>query len=52
MATAERIVEGDYESWHDEWLATADLVFADVQQASDAGHTASARDAFVRASNY
>ncbi|WP_405586183.1 alpha/beta hydrolase family protein [Streptomyces sp. NBC_01092] len=52
VSTSERIVEGDYDSWHKEWLATADRVSAEAQKALDAGHTISARDGFLRASNY
>lgn len=52
VSTSERIKEGDYDSWHDEWLATADRVAAEAQQALDAGHPVSARDGFLRASNY
>ncbi|MGW8328614.1 alpha/beta hydrolase family protein [Streptomyces sp. NPDC055897] len=52
VSTSERIKEGDYDSWHDEWLATADRVAAEAQRALDAGHRVSARDGFLRASNY
>nr|WP_257019406.1 esterase FrsA [Streptomyces sp. TLI_235] len=52
VSTGERIEEGDHGSWHDEWLATADRVAGEAQQALDAGHTISARDGFLRASNY
>ncbi|MEV8099695.1 alpha/beta fold hydrolase [Kitasatospora sp. NPDC085879] len=51
-STGERIEEGDHGSWHDEWRATADRVAGEAQQALDAGHTISARDGFLRASNY
>jgi pimeloyl-ACP methyl ester carboxylesterase len=47
--TSERIVAGDYDSWHDEWLATADRVAA---QARASQSRVSARDGFLRASNY
>ncbi|MEU6313103.1 alpha/beta fold hydrolase [Streptomyces sp. NPDC047014] len=52
MATSARIKEGDYDSWHTEWTATADRVSAEARRALDAGHTVSARDGFLRASNY
>ncbi|GAA1225233.1 alpha/beta fold hydrolase [Kitasatospora nipponensis] len=52
VATGERIVEGDYDSWHDEWLATADRVADEAERALKAGHKVSARDGFLRASNY
>ncbi|MFD9701714.1 alpha/beta hydrolase family protein [Lentzea sp. NPDC059081] len=50
--TSERITAGDYDSWHDEWLATADRVAALGRDALARGHRVSARDAFLRASNY
>ncbi|MFJ4673852.1 alpha/beta hydrolase family protein [Kitasatospora purpeofusca] len=52
VATGERIVEGDYDSWHDEWLITADRVADEAEKALKAGHRISARDGFLRASNY
>ncbi|MER7468011.1 alpha/beta fold hydrolase [Streptomyces sp. NPDC097981] len=52
VATSRRIAEGDYGSWHDEWLATADRVAGEAARALDAGHPVSARDGFLRASNY
>ncbi|MFB9893110.1 alpha/beta hydrolase family protein [Planobispora takensis] len=52
MATAQRIVEGDYDSWHDEWRATADRVAAHAERSLAAGHRVSARDGFLRACTY
>ncbi|MDM0003435.1 alpha/beta fold hydrolase [Variovorax sp. J22G73] len=52
LATAQRIRSGDYDSWHDEWKLTADRVAAEAQKSQDGGHAVSARDAFLRASNY
>ncbi|MFF3070511.1 alpha/beta hydrolase family protein [Kitasatospora sp. NPDC057936] len=52
VSTSARIVEGDYGSWHDEWLATADRVAGEAGRALAAGHRVSARDGFLRASNY
>ncbi|WP_042389770.1 alpha/beta hydrolase family protein [Streptacidiphilus melanogenes] len=52
VATAERITEGDYDSWYVEWLATADRVSREAEKALAAGHRVSARDGFLRASNY
>ncbi|MER7771695.1 alpha/beta fold hydrolase [Kitasatospora sp. NPDC096140] len=51
-ATSARITPGDYDSWHDEWLATADRVAGEARRALEAGHPVSARDGFLRASNY
>lgn len=52
LSTAQRIVAGDYDSWHDEWSATAGRVAAAAERALAAGHRVSARDGFLRASNY
>jgi hypothetical protein len=45
LRTAERIVEGDFKSWHSEWLATAERVEAIGDSCSGRGHTLSAREA-------
>jgi pimeloyl-ACP methyl ester carboxylesterase len=52
LSTAYRIKEGDFESWHQEWLETAKRVnkYADESLAAD--HTISAREAYLRACNY
>ncbi|GAA2266728.1 alpha/beta fold hydrolase [Nonomuraea roseoviolacea subsp. roseoviolacea] len=52
VTTCERIIPGDYDSWHDAWLATADRVAGEGRAALEGGHRVSARDAFLRASNY
>ncbi|MFI8266280.1 alpha/beta hydrolase family protein [Streptomyces sp. NPDC085665] len=52
VSTGERIIEGDYDSWYTEWMATADRVSGDAVKALAAGHRVSARDGFLRASNY
>ncbi|MFK0220902.1 alpha/beta hydrolase family protein [Streptomyces vinaceus] len=52
VSTGERIIEGDYDSWYVEWMATADRVSQDAEKALAAGHRISARDGFLRASNY
>lgn len=51
LATAGRITEGDYNSWHTEWCDTAQWLF---ERSSDAEprHPITARDGFLRASNY
>lgn len=50
--TAQRITAGDYDSWHEEWRRTADRVAAEARSCLAGGHPISARDAFLRASNY
>jgi pimeloyl-ACP methyl ester carboxylesterase len=52
LATASRIKEGDLESWHAEWLKTADRIRTIAEQAVAKQHPISAREAFLRASNY
>jgi len=52
LSTAARIVSGDYDSWHDEWLATADRVSAEAERAFERNHLISARDGMLRASTY
>lgn len=50
--TAARMEPGDYESWHREWLTTAEQVESLGKEAQAAGHFVAARDAFGRASQY
>ncbi len=52
LATVQRIVSGDYDSWHDEWLATAERIAREAEGAVKAGHRISGRDGLLRASNY
>jgi dienelactone hydrolase len=52
LETAARIQEGDFVGWHRAWKQTADRVSAIGVRALQGGHRVSARDAFLRASNY
>ncbi len=52
LSTAYRINEGDFESWYEEWLKTAKRVHSYADDCTAKGHTISARDAYLRASNY
>ena len=52
FATASRIRAGDYESWYQEWSRTAARIHQIAEQCLARGHTVSAREAFLRASNY
>ncbi|WP_046497480.1 hypothetical protein [Streptomyces odonnellii] len=51
-ATVERIKPGDYDSWFDEWNATAARISAVADEARSQGHVITARDSYLRASNY
>ena len=52
LSTAYRIKEGDFESWYEEWLKTAKRIHAYADECVSKGHTISAREAYLRASNY
>jgi pimeloyl-ACP methyl ester carboxylesterase len=52
LVTAKSIKEGDEADWHRSWKATAERVETLADQALAAGHRVSAREAFLRASNY
>src|ERR1700755_30839 len=52
MATVNRITSGDDNGWDNEWNATAERVFAEAEAQRAAGHRVSARDGYLRASNY
>jgi pimeloyl-ACP methyl ester carboxylesterase len=52
FATANRIVEGDFESWTREWTRTAERVAAGALKSAERKHDVSAADAYLRAANY
>jgi pimeloyl-ACP methyl ester carboxylesterase len=52
LSTAYRIKEGDFESWHIEWLKTAKRIHGYADDCFSKGHFTSAREAYLRASNY
>ncbi len=52
LSTAYRIKDGDFESWYEEWLKTAKRIHTYADDCVSKGHTTSAREAFLRASNY
>ncbi len=52
LTTAQRITPGDVDSWYAEWTATADRVYGIGEAAQAAGRRVSAREAYLRASNY
>ena len=51
-ATAARITDGDVDSWHREWTATADTVEGWADTSASRGHRVSAREAYLRAATY
>lgn len=52
VTTARRIPEGDESTWYTQWKALAERIEADADTSAAAGHTVSARDGYLRASNY
>ena len=52
LSTADRITDGDAESWCSEWIATGKRVEAVAGQCARDGHRVSARAAYLRGSAY
>src|ERR671932_2334313 len=52
LATARRIEQGDYDSWYDQWWATAEKAQRTAETLKAAGHAVSAREAYLRACEY
>jgi dienelactone hydrolase len=52
LATAQRIQQGDYDSWYDQWWATAEKAQRTAEASKAAGHEVSAREAYLRACEY
>ncbi|MFO1205529.1 MAG: alpha/beta fold hydrolase [Burkholderiales bacterium] len=52
MVTMQRVPPGDTAAWHREWTATAERVAVIGDTCAAAGHAVSAREAYLRASNY
>ncbi|KOR89292.1 alpha/beta fold hydrolase [Paenibacillus solani] len=52
LSTAYRIEEGNFESWYEEWLKTAIRVHREAEESSKQGNKTSAREFYLRASNY
>jgi alpha-beta hydrolase superfamily lysophospholipase len=52
LVTASRIRERDFESWYEHWNKTAGRVHALADDALQQGQRVSAREAYLRASNY
>ena len=51
-STASRIPDGDETAWYTQWRALADRIHADADRSAAAGHSVSARESYLRASNY
>lgn len=52
LQAAASIEEGDFESWYAGWYAVAERIRKVGDEAAAAGHMVSAREAWLRASNY
>src|SRR6516164_10364327 len=52
VTTAQRITAGDYDSWYEQWAATAARVEAEARAQLAAGHPVSAHDGLLRAATY
>jgi hypothetical protein len=52
LVTARQRRPGDADGWHRAWTVTADRVFEIAESCAAAGHPVSAREAYLRASNY
>ncbi|MGE0243804.1 MAG: alpha/beta hydrolase family protein [Nitrososphaeraceae archaeon] len=52
LSTANRIKEGDFESWYTEWLKTANRIQKYAEECNSSKHTVSACQAYLRASSY
>lgn len=52
LATSSRIKEGDFESWYQEWYATAEYFRKAGDESLAEGHNVSAREAYYRAATY
>jgi predicted alpha/beta-fold hydrolase len=52
LATASRIISGDFDSWYKEWNALAEKVSSEAEDQLVGNHLISARDSFLRASTY
>src|SRR6516164_2870994 len=52
VTTAARISAGDYDSWYEQWAATAQRVEAEARGQLAAGHQVSGHDGLLRAATY
>ena len=52
VTTAARITANDYDSWYEQWAATAARVEAEARAQLAAGHQVSGHDGLLRAATY
>jgi hypothetical protein len=52
LSTADRVVDGDADSWCGEWIATGQRVATIAEESAKSGHVVSARAAYLRAATY
>jgi hypothetical protein len=52
LSTADRVVDGDADSWCQEWIATARRLATVAEGCASSGHQVSARAAYLRAATY
>jgi pimeloyl-ACP methyl ester carboxylesterase len=50
--TVQRVGDGGVDEWHREWRATADWLVEQGDESAARGHRVSAREAYLRATNY
>jgi hypothetical protein len=52
LSTADRVVDGDADSWCQEWIATGQRLATIAEECARSGHRVSARAAYLRAATY
>jgi hypothetical protein len=52
LSTADRVVDGDADSWCQEWIATAQRLATVAEGCASSGHQVSARAAYLRAATH
>lgn len=52
VTTAQRITAGNYDSWYEQWAATAERTEAEARGQLAVGHQVSGRDGLLRAATY
>ena len=52
LSTADRVIDGDADSWCREWIATGQRLVTIAEECARSGHRVSARTAYLRAATY